>query len=304
METNVDRLGAAQKLLKRLGIAALVFSFVVYLGVSFLSAYVLTMPHNHPADVDPRFVGSNATEWSVQTADGLTLRGWHYPSTGRRHLIVLVHGMGGSWVEMAELGRDLVRREYDVLLFDLRGHGQSDPARLTMGRRERADIRAVQAWAYREGFTPDRIGWLGYSMGASTLLMEAARNPYIQVAVVDSPYGSLPELLDKQLPKHSHLPRWFNPGIEMAANVAYGLRTHELIPIRDAQRWGKRPLLLIHGESDSVVPVSQARRLAKAAGPWCRAITLPGVEHVEAYHENPDLYIAAVDSFFTKHLSP
>jgi pimeloyl-ACP methyl ester carboxylesterase len=212
--------------------------------------------------------------------------------------------MWGTWAEMAPLGHDLHTLDYDVLLFDLRGHGQSDPARLTMGRRERADIRAVQSWALEQGFTPDRIGWLGYSMGASTVLMEAANNPDIQVAVIDSPFGSLPEVLRTQLSKHSHLPRWFNPGVLAAARVAYGVRTDDLIPIRSARRWGSRPLLLIHGEADSVVPVSQARRLAAAAGPTCVALTIPGVEHVHAYRDDPQQYVAAVNFFFTKNLTP
>ena len=178
---------------------------------------------------------------------------------------MLVHGMWSSWLEMAGLGRDLHGRGFDVLLFDLRGHGQSDPSRLYLGRRERGDIRAVMDWAESEGFTNDRIGWLGYSMGGSTLLMEAARNPRIQVAVIDSPYGDLPKLLETQLSKHSGLPKWFNPGILLAARFIYGVRTDDLIPIRSAKSWGQRPLLLIHGESDTTVPVGQAYELA---GPW------------------------------------
>ena len=71
--------------------------------------------------------------------------------------------------------------------------GESDPSRLYLGSRERADIRAVMTLGSNRGFTTDRIGWLGYSMGGSTILMEAARNPAIQVAVLDSPYGDLPE---------------------------------------------------------------------------------------------------------------
>lgn len=275
-----------------------------YTGISLFTADVLTRPKNHPVKLDPRQVSENATPWSVRTADGLTLRGWYCPTEKRRHLIVLVHGMGESWTEMAPLGRDLHALDYDVLLFDFRGHGHSDRARVSMGRRERADIRAVQAWAHSEGFTPDRIGWLGYSMGASTLLMEAANNPDIQAAVIDSPYGNLPELLRTQLHKHSHLPKWFNPGILAAARLAYGVRTDDLLPIRSARHWGNRPLLLIHGESDSIVPVSQARRLAAAAGPSCEAVTIPGVGHVRAYREDPEHYIAAVNSFFNSHLTP
>jgi pimeloyl-ACP methyl ester carboxylesterase len=275
-----------------------------YLGISLLSAEILTRPSNHPPRLDPKAVSIDAQSWSARTRDGLTLRGWYYPTEKRRHLIVLIHGMGGAWPEMAALGRDLHQHEYDVLLFDLRGHGASDPSRLFMGRRERGDLRAVLSWAYAQGFTNDRIGWLGYSMGASTLLMEAAQNPNIQVAVIDSPYGSLPELLNTQLPKHSHLPSWFNPGILTAARFAFGVRTDDLIPIRSAKRWGPRPLMLIHGEADSIVPVSQARRLASAAGPSCQAVTLPGVEHVQAYDFDPERYVTAVNTFFSQHLTP
>lgn len=295
---------AASRAAKWLACVTLTLLLAVYLGISLLTADQLTRPSNRPSRLDPRAVSRDATAWSARTADGLTLRGWYYPTARRRHLVVLVHGLWGSWPEMAALGGDLHGLGYDVLLFDLRGHGQSDPSRVFMGRRERADLRAVLAWAYRKGFSQDRIGWLGYSMGASTLLMEAAQNPDIQVAVIDSPYGSLPDLLKTQLPKHSHLPSWFNPGILAAARLAFGVRTDDLVPIRSATRWGRRPLLLFHGEADSIVPVSQARLLARAAGPTCQAVTLPGVEHVQAYDRDPERYVAAVDTFFNRHLTP
>ncbi len=277
---------------------------VGYAGVSLFTAERLTRPTNQPLRIDPRRLGGDAQAWSARTSDGVTLRGWYLSTPERRRLIVLVHGMWSSWLEMAALGRDLHRGGYDVLLFDLRGHGQSDPSRLTLGRRERADLRAVMNWAGAEGFTRDRIGWLGYSMGASTLLLEAAGNPDIQVVVMDSPYGDLPALLKNQLSKHSHLPGWFNPGILTAARWVYGVRTDDLVPIRAARLWGDRPLLLIHGESDSIVPVSQAYQLAAAAGASCLTLTLPGVEHVQAYETDPQGYVTLIEEFFQDHLSP
>jgi pimeloyl-ACP methyl ester carboxylesterase len=226
------------------------------------------------------------------------------PTDKQRHLIVLVHGMWSSWHEMAWLGRDLHNCGFDILLFDLRGHGQSDPSRLYLGRRERADIRAVMDWAHTRGFDQDRVGWLGYSMGGATLLMEAAQNPGIQVAVIDSPFGNLPEVLKSQLSKHSGLPSVFNPGILLAARLFYGVRTDDLVPIRSARAWGERPLLLIHGESDSTVPVSQTYALAQAAGSSCQTMTWPGVEHVQAYDTDPEQYVQIVGNFFTDHLTP
>ena len=76
------------------------------------------------------------------------------------------------------------------------------------------------------------------------------------------------------------------------------------MPIKAAQAWGNRPLLLIHGESDSIVPVSQAYQLASAAGSSCLTMTLPGVEHVGAYEADPQGYVGLIEDFFHDHLSP
>jgi dipeptidyl aminopeptidase/acylaminoacyl peptidase len=300
----VTRRGRMRRVVAAIVSLAMLLFGMLYVGVSVVTAERLTRATNRPLSIDPRRLSEDARPWSTRTADGLTLRGWYLSAGHQRHLVVLVHGMWSSWLEMAGLGKDLHEQGFDVLLFDLRGHGESDPSRLYLGRRERTDIRAVMDWAKSEGFSNDRIGWLGYSMGGSTVLMEAARNPEIQVAVVDSPYGDLPELLKKQLSLHSGLPRWFNPGILLAARWVFGVRTDDLIPIRFARSWGERPVLLIHGESDTIVPVGQARELAHTLGASCLMLTLPGVEHVQAYQSDREAYIQTVSSFFTNHLSP
>jgi alpha-beta hydrolase superfamily lysophospholipase len=277
---------------------------VSYGAICLLAAHVLTRPNNAPVRERLELFGDDLEAWSTRTADGLTLRGWYGPTAEKRRLIVLVHGMGASRDEMVGLGHDLYERGYDILMFDLRGHGASDPARLSMGRREREDLRAVQAWAGSQGFTPDRVGWMAFSMGAATVLMEAERNRDIRAAVLDSPFGNLPELLNLQLSQHSHLPSFFNPGILLAARWAFGIRTDDLIPLRSAAAWAPRPMLLIHGEADTTVPVHQARQIAEVVGPSCRKALLPGVGHVGAYERNPEHYVQAVDGFFSRALSP
>ena len=74
-----------------------------YVGVSLFTAERLTRPTNHPLRIDPRRLSSDAQAWSVRTIDGVTLRGWYLPTPERRRLIVLVHGMWSSWLEMAAL---------------------------------------------------------------------------------------------------------------------------------------------------------------------------------------------------------
>jgi pimeloyl-ACP methyl ester carboxylesterase len=304
MATIASFRGAKKRVAIWVGVVCVALSALAYTGISLITADRLTRSTSHPSGFDSTSWDASAVRWSTRTRDSITLRGWYLPTKERRQLLVLVHGMWSSWLEMASLGRDLHRRGFDVLLFDLRGHGESDPSRLYLGRRERGDIQAVMSWASAQGFSHDRIGWLGYSMGGSTVLMEAARNPQIQVAVLDSPYGDLPKLLESQLPQHSGLPSWFNPGILLAARLVYGVRTDDLIPTRFARAWGERPLLLIHGQSDSIVPLSQAEELARAVGSTCSTRLLPGVEHVKAYQSDPKGYVQVVGTFFSDHLSP
>src|SRR5512135_3487917 len=97
------------------------WTVAAYLGISLVTADLLTRPNNRPPWLDARAVSPDSMPWSARTDDGLTLRGWYLPTPRHRHLIILIHGMGGSWPEMAALGRDLHAHGHDVLLFDLRG---------------------------------------------------------------------------------------------------------------------------------------------------------------------------------------
>ena len=103
-----------------------------YAGVSFLTAERLTRPTNHPLRIDPRRISRDAEPWSTRTADGLTLRGWYLPTEERRHLIVLVHGMWSSWLEMAVAGpRSASSRVTTCCSSTCGATAQSDPSRLT-----------------------------------------------------------------------------------------------------------------------------------------------------------------------------
>ncbi len=67
------------------------------------------------------------------------------------------------------------------------------------------------------------------------------------------------------------------------------------------------PILLIHGEQDSVIPIAEARLLEAQA----RALTfevetfyVTGAEHCGAYELDPQCYIQVVQQFLIRHLNP
>lgn len=290
-------------ILRSIAIASLLV-VACYLAIATLSAHILTSPRNRPIDLEASWIASNYQPWAVRAEDGVTLRGWFYPSNpGQEPLLVLVHGLGDNRQNVAGQAKRLVALGYNVLVFDLRGHGESDPERVSMGLRERRDLRAVLLWASKRGFEPDRIGWVGYSLGGATLLMEAAENPEIQTVVVDSAFGDLPAILETQLSVESGLPSVFNPGILFVAEWLFGASVNDLVPARSVRNWDGRPLLLIHGDADNLVPKSQAQTIARSAGAACEAVYLPGVGHCQAFRKAPDAYIERLDQFFREHLA-
>jgi fermentation-respiration switch protein FrsA (DUF1100 family) len=79
-------------------------------------------------------------------------------------------------------------------------------------------------------------------------------------------------------------------------------------PERAAAKIRRRPILLIHGENDSLTPVEHAKRL-KQAGPTAELWLLPGCGHAEGVRLNNgepspmrDAYLDKVKRFFDRHL--
>jgi hypothetical protein len=61
------------------------------------------------------------------------------------------------------------------------------------------------------------------------------------------------------------------------------------------------PLLVIHGEGDTLVPVAHGQRIAATYGPGAHTPFVPGTEHVHAYAADPRRYLARVDAFVRGH---
>ncbi len=64
------------------------------------------------------------------------------------------------------------------------------------------------------------------------------------------------------------------------------------------------PVLLIHGEADSRIPVSHSERILKAAAPGSQLWTLPGVDHVDMFKAEPVEYVRRLREYLDMRLNP
>ncbi len=63
-----------------------------------------------------------------------------------------------------------------------------------------------------------------------------------------------------------------------------------------------RPVLLIHGAADSMIPVDHGRAIFAAAGEPKELWVVPGAEHCGAYFADRPYYVTRVAQFFDRHL--
>ncbi len=113
----------------------------------------------------------------IRSFDGTHIAGWLGLQPGRRPGVVLVPGLFSSKDDGAQRRRALKmwrRWNYNVLVIDLRGFGQSQQAPNTPGWKEAEDVLA--AARFLDAFNPvSRVAVAGESMGATAALLAAAQ---------------------------------------------------------------------------------------------------------------------------------
>ena len=278
-----------------------------YGGAAWIKAgqYVTTPPNPVSDRGDtPAALGIPFETVAFPTAagDGLTLRGWWLPGDTRitntmhttRRTVVLVHGRYENRAAHLDLAARLWQQGYAVLLFDLRGHGDSDRAPCTSGLREAGDVTGAVRFALtQQGAAVGHIAVIGWSLGGASALIAMADTPEITAVVADSAYANADLLL-------AHNP--LRPGLTLALRLRYGADIGAVSPESAVTRIAPRHVLLIHGTNDSAVPLTQAVRLRDAAGANGTFWPVADVGHTGAFAHDPDVYLAHLLPFLDAQL--
>jgi pimeloyl-ACP methyl ester carboxylesterase len=281
----------------------------VYLGVSATVADHLTLGTHRPLDGGPTEVSTAYQHVSFPSrVDQLTLRGWLFFSaqkTGRS--VIIVHGKNQNRINRdynAEgLARDLLAHGYDVLLFDLRSSGTSDGQRFTLGTLEVRDVLGAVDFLQKRHYRQQRMVLIGDSMGAASVLEATPSVPQMGAVVVDSAYAELRPILDRDLPKNSHLPAFFDPGIYLMASLLDGTDAN-LRPIDAVKAVPHRAFLLFAGTKDQLVPDSNSIEIKAASkNPETQLVIVPGADHVKAFRVAPQLYLQTLYQFLNEQLA-
>jgi uncharacterized protein len=282
-------------------------ALALYLGAGALAAHILSRPERNTSAVTPATADLpyRDVRFSART-DGVEVAAWHVPREGADRAVIMVHGMNvsrgaefeGRWVEVA---RRLWEAESSVLMIDLRGHGASADARFSFGLRERRDVAGAVEWLLEEGYAPGAIGVLGVSMGGAAAIGAAAEIPAVGAVATDAAFADVEPIIRRAWPVVSGLPAFLWRPTRWMGRLMYGYDLGGSRPGDDLARLRDRPLLLIHGEADRLVPVENARLLAERHGDAAVRI-VPGADHARSFFADPEAYGELVARFFGESL--
>jgi pimeloyl-ACP methyl ester carboxylesterase len=235
--------------------------------------------------------------------DGIPLDGWWIsaPQPNGRTLM-LVPGHNGSRDGDTGQAAALARAGFDVLLFDLRAHGTSGGEQVTFGAREYLDVLGALDWLQAEKGI-QRVGLVGFSMGAGIALRVAAEDSRVVAVVAD---GTIARVIDGLigLGRSKGIPAPLMIGPAWVILLMASLRARAWISAADPIRWAGRvrcPVLFVHGTEDPFNTVDGVGQLA-ARTPHGQLWIVPGAGHRDAYRRDPEGYYGRIVDFLKESL--
>jgi uncharacterized protein len=263
--------------------------------------------------------GLNGEVVSLQSTDGISLKGWWLPSAGSpQGNVIIAHGVDHTRQVMLPRAVFLVHGGYNVLALDLRGHGESAAQYASTGYLESRDVLGAIRYIHDRG-EHSPIVVLGLSYGAAAVVLAAAQSKDVAAVIADGVYPSGAEVFEninrgiagsQKMNIGLRVAAFIAscPGIPTSAALVYFARTGvwlgpDLLNVLPYAAQIHVPILFISGTRDWIVPTDQVRKVM-AAVPSDRKslVTIPGAQHDTTFSTAPALYENAVLSFLDSNL--
>lgn len=272
----------------------------------------------------PHEMGLDYESVHFPAQDGVRLSGWFIPSprNSRREgaTIVLVHGWGwnrlgdsasdllanfsgATPVELLRLAHALHYEGFHVLLFDLRNHGESaaQPP-VTFGQQEAKDLLgAIEYLQDRPEVDRNRIGVIGFSMGANAVLYALPQTDQICAAVAVQPTTAslfAERFADDLMGAAGKL---ILPVVETIYSAVAGVSLAGFQPAFAVSGAAETPVLYLQAKHDQWGSVDDVRRMAAATPRGEGPLFVDGLHHYDGLQyliENPKIAVTFFERYF------
>lgn len=253
---------------------------------------------------EARFNTLEREEVSISSKYNYRLHGT-YIKNGKptKDTVILLHGLGGSRWTVLKYVDMYLDKGFNVLIYDSRAHGQSGGDNVTYGYYEQVDLDKWVNWLYAKN-KGGIIGVHGDSMGAAAALLHSSTNESkkrVAFYIADSSYSDLNELFNIRMQKDYNIKfNFVSKTILFYSNIVNKLKNNfsfdEVSP-KNVLNKVTTPILFIHGAEDDYVPKEMSEEMYNVKPGVKDLYIAANANHVQAYINNPELYIEKVYKF-------
>lgn len=307
-------------------IVAVVAAALLFIG-NYLVDFAIVRSDN-PADVSPDSVvtdenasiiaanrealNAEAEAWlddcviertEITSGDGLNLVGEIYWTDESSHKwLIGVHGYTGQKEHYHNIACQYAELGYNVLLPDMRSHGESEGTYIGMGLLEKDDM-LLWINLIIEIDPKAEIILHGTSMGGATVMMTSgeALPENVKGIIEDCGYTSVWDIFADELDYLFGLPTFpVLNAAEFVGNIRAGYDFSEASSIEQVKK-AEVPMLFIHGSEDNFVMTDMVYEVYDACPTAKDILVIEGAGHGEAYQMDPELYFETVFGFITEN---
>lgn len=272
------------------------FLAALYVGLLFIVARYSVLPYRTPLFLSPGLMGKPQDLIEFPTRDGMTLRGWWMKHPDPKGVIIFSHGYMMNRSEPTAVAAWAFDQGYSCLLYDFPGHGRAPKAVVTLGIREQDDVRAAVKWVKSQ--TDAKIILWGSSMGGAASAYASVDTP-VAALILNSAYASLRSASENwwYIWGGKKLQFILGPSAIFARRMGgFSLDEGNVVA---ALRQTSIPTLLIHGDKDPLVPLSEAQKNLEARDGIELEVS-PDCSHSEPRLFFPAEYFVCMKKFLDK----
>lgn len=236
----------------------------------------------------------------IQSEDGLKLHGTYFPRGDEKRMVICFHGYTSQGMsDYIALSDYYLKHGYSMLLVDERAHGRSEGKYIGFGCLDRKDALCWISWVIKNFGEQVQILLHGTSMGGATVLMASGLElpPQIKGIISDCGFTSPKEVFTHVLHSMYHLPAFpVIPAADFINKRLNGYGMDECNAAREVRK-AKVPILFIHGDADTFVPVRMCEEIYENCAAPKQKLVVKGAAHAESYYKDTAAYENALNQF-------
>ncbi|BDA77950.1 exported protein [Leptospira kobayashii] len=297
---------------RALGLTTIIFVILLlsagyYFSTEMVAFQVRTIDEDHEKSriKDFKQIGLSEPETLRFQNGTISIQSWFFKNPKKKKCgVILLHGHSGTRWGILKYAPLFWKRGCSLFVYDARHHGESSGEFGTFGYYEKFDLdKGIEYFSEVSGIPEEKIGALGESYGAATVLQLANIRKDVAFIIAESSYKDMRTIIQKRAIELYGYPILIVSSVAFQiAELRANFSVEETSPLKAASHISA-PVLLIHSKADELTPYEHSVEIFEAIPGKKKKlfITEWGAPHAKSINTNYKEVENSVDAFVKEY---